>query len=203
MQRERMVRDTIQARGVHDPRVLQAMRQVPRHLFVPPALRASAYDDTPLPIGHEQTISQPYIVALMSELAEIGHGRCVLEIGTGSGYQTAVLTALGAEVYTLETRPELLEAARRSWSDAGVPPVQFRVGDGRLGWPEAAPFDAILVGAAATSVPPALLEQLHPDGRLVVPVGNDDVQELWVFEPTPWGEHRRRTVCRVLFVPLM
>ncbi len=195
-----MVRDQIQARGVRDARVLEVMRHVPRHRFVSPALAAQAYDDHPLPIGEGQTISQPYIVAVMSELAAIEPGERVLEIGTGSGYQAAVLSGLAAEVYSIEILPELAESARRLLAELGHDNVRVRTGDGHRGWPEAAPFDAILVTAAPPSVPPALEAQLAVGGRMVIPVG-DDSQTLRVLERTPSGL-RTRQVFAVRFVPM-
>jgi protein-L-isoaspartate(D-aspartate) O-methyltransferase len=181
--RERMVAEQIAARGVADARVLAAMRKVPRHEFVPADVRARAYDDSPLAIGHDQTISQPYIVALMTELAALGPGARVLEIGTGSGYQAAVLAEVAGAVYTIEILAPLARRAEATLSRLGYGRVHVRQGDGYRGWPEAAPFDAIVVTAAAPKVPPALLEQLADGGRLVMPVG-DREQHLEV--------HRRR-----------
>jgi protein-L-isoaspartate(D-aspartate) O-methyltransferase len=198
--RERMLAEQIAARGVADARVLAAMRKVPRHEFVPADVRARAYDDSPLAIGHDQTISQPYIVALMTELAALGPGARVLEIGTGSGYQAAVLAEVAGAVYTIEILAPLARRAEATLSRLGYGRVHVRQGDGYRGWPEAAPFDAIVVTAAAPKVPPALLEQLADGGRLVMPVG-DREQHLEV--------HRRRggrievkTVLPVRFVPL-
>ncbi len=200
-ERERMVADQIEARGVRDPRVLAAMRQVPRHEFVPRDLRAAAYRDHPLPIGHDQTISQPYIVAVMSELARVAPGDRVLEVGTGSGYQAAVLAALGAEVYSIELVAPLAERAAATLKRLGYGAVRTRTGDGYRGWPERAPFRAIVVTAAPPVVPPRLLDQLAVGGRLVIPVG-DAFQELQV--------HTRRedqveveSIFPVRFVPML
>ncbi|MEQ1503183.1 MAG: protein-L-isoaspartate(D-aspartate) O-methyltransferase [Myxococcota bacterium] len=201
-ERDRMV-DAIAQRDVITARVLDAMRAVPRHRFVPAALARSAYADAPLPIGDDQTISQPYVVAWIAELGRVGPGKRVLDVGTGSGYQAAVLAALGAEVYSIERIPALLARARETLVEAGFPQVQLRLGDGRLGWPEAAPFDAILVAAATDQVPPAWLDQLAPEGRLVLPLGTRDHQELVVLERTAWGTTRRTTHGGVAFVPLI
>jgi protein-L-isoaspartate(D-aspartate) O-methyltransferase len=176
--RERMVTEQVTRRGVRDARVLRAMGKVPRHRFVDEALSGRAYGDYPLPIGERQTISQPYMVALMTEALElVGHER-VLEIGTGSGYQTAVLAELCGKVYSIERIKGLADRAIRMLDSLGYYNVLVRVGDGSLGWREEAPFDAILVTAAAPSVPDALVEQLSPKGRLVVPVGDAYSQEL-------------------------
>jgi len=198
--REAMVRDTIAARGVKDGRTLAAMRQVPRHLFVPPALASQAYADYPLPIGHAQTISQPYIVAFMTEALGLEGGEKVLEVGTGSGYQAAVLAEIAAKVYTIEIVPELAEEARQRLARLGYDNVEVRAGDGYVGWPEAAPFDGILVTAAAPRVPQPLKEQLRDGGRLVLPVG-DEYQELVVI--TRRGDaFEERRVLSVRFVPM-
>jgi protein-L-isoaspartate(D-aspartate) O-methyltransferase len=176
--RERMVTEQVTRRGVRDARVLRAMGKVPRHRFVDEALSGRAYGDYPLPIGERQTISQPYMVALMTEALElVGHER-VLEIGTGSGYQTAVLAELCSKVYSIERIKGLADRAIRMLDSLGYYNVLVRVGDGSLGWREEAPFDAILVTAAAPTVPDALVEQLSPKGRLVVPVGDAYSQEL-------------------------
>jgi protein-L-isoaspartate(D-aspartate) O-methyltransferase len=197
---ERMVADQIASRGVRDPAVLEAMRTVPRHRFVPEADRVRAYDDGPLSIGLGQTISQPFIVALMTELAGVTPASRVLEVGTGCGYQTAVLAACAGEVWTVEIEPELSERAARTLAGLGVENVHQRVGDGSLGWPEASPFDAILVTAAPVEAPPALLDQLADGGRLVIPLGAGS-QDLCVF--TRDGEAiRRRSIIPVRFVLL-
>ena len=195
-----MVADQIVSRGVKDPAVLDAMRSVPRQLFVPENERARAYDDGPLSIGRGQTISQPYIVALMTELARVNPASRVLEVGTGCGYQTAVLAACAGSVWTIEIEPELAARAARTLAALDVSNVNRRVGDGSLGWPEAAPFDAILVTAAPADVPPALLDQLAAGGRLVIPLGTTS-QDLWVFTRHPDGI-RRESIIPVRFVLL-
>lgn len=197
-----MVDETIAARGIRDPHVLDAMRTVPREEFVPAARRAHAYADRPLPIGEGQTISQPYIVALMTELAAIAPGAKVLEVGTGSGYQAAVLAACGATVYSIEIVDALAERAKRDLARLGYAKVHVRSGDGYQGWPEHAPFDAILVTAAAPHVPPALLEQLRVGGRLVIPVGETGAeQSLQVHTRTENGA-TGHDVVPVRFVPM-
>ncbi|HKQ97050.1 MAG TPA: protein-L-isoaspartate(D-aspartate) O-methyltransferase [Candidatus Polarisedimenticolia bacterium] len=198
--RQRMVEEQIEARGVRDARVLEAMRTVPRHLFVPVAGRERAYDDAPLPIGWGQTISQPYIVAFMTEAATIGPGARVLEIGTGSGYQAAVLAAVGAEVWSIEILPELADRARDDLKAAGYAGVRVRTGDGWQGWPESAPFDAILVTAAPATVPQALVAQLKVGGRMVIPLGTG-TQELVRITRTARGDERE-TLLPVRFVPM-
>ena len=199
--RAEMVERQIEARGVKDERVLAALRRIPRHLFVPESQRAEAYADHPLPIGSGQTISQPYIVAFMTEQLQLTGKEKVLEIGTGSGYQTAVLSALVAKVYTIEIRPELAEQARSRLKALGIENVEVRTGDGWAGWPEEAPFDAILVTAAPEKVPPPLLAQLSTTGRMVIPVGGF-YQELKVVERTDRGS-RERSVLPVRFVPFV
>jgi protein-L-isoaspartate(D-aspartate) O-methyltransferase len=180
--------------------VLEAMRRVPRHLFLEPELRARAYDDGPLPIGEGQTISQPYVVASMTQALGLRGEERVLEVGTGCGYQTAVLAELAREVHSVEIVPALAARAREVLARLGYSGVRFRSGDGRLGWPEAAPFDAILVAAAPARIPPALLAQLAPGGRLVLPVGGAD-QSLVLVERTSAGLVQR-TLYPVRFVPL-
>ena len=199
-ERETMVREQIERRGVKDPRVLEAMRRVPREAFVPEAVRAEAYRDGPVPIGGGQTISQPYVVAYMSEAARIAPDDKVLEIGTGSGYQAAILAALGARVFSIEIRPELAERARRTLLETGYGRVRVMAGDGYRGWPEEAPFDAILVTAAPDAVPEPLLAQLKPGGRLVVPVGAG-TQELVRVTKTASGFDREKLML-VRFVPM-
>jgi protein-L-isoaspartate(D-aspartate) O-methyltransferase len=184
--RERMVAHQLRSRGIADERVLAAMRKVPRHEFVPPASRRLAYEDEPLPIGAGQTISQPYMVAAMTELARIGRHSRVLEVGTGSGYQAAVLAEIAREVYTIEIVETLARDAGRTLRRCGYGGVHVRHGDGYRGWTEAAPFDAIVVTAAPPAVPAALLDQLAPGGRLVIPVGTDE-QELQVHRRTADG----------------
>ena len=195
-----MVREQFEARGISDPRVLAALRKVPRELFVPPDRRDLAYEDRPLPIGHGQTISQPYIVALMTELAIAPGNRRALDVGTGSGYQAAVLAELVPEVYTIEFIPELAAAARVPLEKYGN--VRWRCGDGQEGWPEAAPFDAIIAACAALEIPEALIEQLAPGGRLVVPTGST-FQELVLVERDADGTLRRSTHGGVAFVPMV
>jgi len=195
-----MVDRDLVARGVDDPQVLEAMRQVPRHLFVPEAQRRHAYEDRPLPIGLQQTISQPYIVALMTALANVGPGDRVLEIGTGSGYQAAILSALARRVYSIEILEELSLRAQTVLRETGRNNIEFRVGDGYRGWPEAAPFDVILVTAAPPEVPQPLVEQLAQGGRMVIPVGTA-YQELLVLEKTANGLVGRRSI-PVRFVPM-
>lgn len=199
--RARMVEEQIVRRGVRDERVLRAMGTVPRHLFVPDYLRDSAYDDGPLPIGEEQTISQPYVVAFMSEAIRPQPADRVLEVGTGSGYQTAVLADLVGHVYSTEVRPRLAEAARARLAELGVSNVTLRAEDGSGGWPEEAPFDSILVTAAAPGVPEALVEQLGEGGRLVIPIGSGD-QELVRVTRGRDGLARERLL-PVRFVPLV
>jgi protein-L-isoaspartate(D-aspartate) O-methyltransferase len=198
--RDEMVREQIEARGIRDPRVLAALRAVPRHELVPESQRASAYADRPLPIGSGQTISQPYIVAYMSEALALAAGARVLEIGTGSGYQAAVLAELGAEVYSIEIVPELAQRAQRDLARLGYSRVQVREGDGYAGWPEAAPFDAILLTAAPERVPQPLLDQLAKGGRLIAPVG-ELVQELVRFTRGA-SEIREERLIPVRFVPM-
>jgi len=199
-QRERMVRDQIESRGVTDPAVLAAVRAVPRHRFVPEDVEPTAYADHPLPIGAGQTISQPFIVALMTELAEPAPDKRVLEVGTGSGYQAAVLAECFDRVFTIEIIPELGERASTLLRELGYDNVEVRVGDGFDGWPEEAPFDAIVVTAAPDTIPRPLLEQLAPDGRLVIPVGRGS-QDLVVVRRTADG-FERRIVTGVRFVPM-
>ena len=198
--RERMVAEQIAARDVKDPLVLAAMRRVPRHLFVPASARAQAYDDHPLPIGHAQTISQPYIVAFMTEALGLRGGETVLEIGTGSGYQAAVLAEIAGRVFTIEIVAPLAEEARERLKGLGYRTVQVRSGDGYRGWPEAAPFDAIMVTAAAPRIPEDLKQQLKEGGRLIIPIG-DESQELVVL--TRLGARfEERRVLPVRFVPM-
>jgi protein-L-isoaspartate(D-aspartate) O-methyltransferase len=170
--RERMVNEQIVARGIHDARVVDALRQVPRHRFVDPDQEGEAYEDNPLPIGESQTISQPYMVGLMSELLQLKGSERVLEIGTGSGYQTAILARLASIIYTVERLPGLVQRAERIWRILGIDNIRLRISDGTLGWPEEAPFQAILVTAGAPEIPKPLGEQLTIGGRLVIPVGD-------------------------------
>ena len=190
--------------GIRDARVLAAVEQVPRELFVPAALQEEAEADRPLPIGHGQTISQPFIVAFMTEALQLAGSERVLEVGTGSGYQTALLSLLARRVFSIEIVPELAAGAAAVLRGAlGLDNIDLRVGDGRLGWPEEAPFDRILVTAAPTSVPAPLLEQLSPDGRMVIPVGPDPgIQRLRLLERTGNGVERTVDLLPVRFVPL-
>ena len=182
-----MVETQIRARGVTDPRVLAAMGKVPRHLFIPRHLWDQAYSDYPLPIGEDQTISQPYIVALMTEALELAGPEKVLELGTGSGYQAAILAELAREVYTIERLAALTREAQQVITALGYTNVHLRVGDGTLGWPDATPFDAILVTAGSPQVPAPLVEQLAMGGRLVIPVGDRYSQTLTRVRRTPEG----------------
>ena len=199
--RERMVRDQIEARGVKDARTLAALRKVERHLFVPAEVAGLAYADHPLPIGDGQTISQPYIVAVMSEAIGLRGGEKVLEIGTGSGYQAAVLAEMGAQVYTMEIVPALARRARGTFARLGYRAVEAREGNGWAGWPEEAPFDAIVVTAAPPTIPDALKSQLRDGGRLVIPVGRD-VQELLLLTRRGDSFEEKRLLL-VRFVPLV
>ncbi|HXY39910.1 MAG TPA: protein-L-isoaspartate(D-aspartate) O-methyltransferase [Vicinamibacteria bacterium] len=199
-EREEMVATQVVARGVRDALTLAAMRKVPRHLFVPPAGVAQAYEDHPVPIGHGQTISQPYVVAFMTEVLGLTGGETVLEVGTGCGYQAAVLAEIASHVYTIEIVAPLAAEAEERLKRLGYAKVTVRAGDGYLGWPEAAPFDAIMVTAAAPRVPEPLKRQLKDGGRLVVPVG-EDWQELVLV--TRRGERfEERRVLPVRFVPM-
>lgn len=200
--RLRMVEDQLRARDIVDERVLEAMEHVPRELFVPEGERHRAYADAALPIGHGQTISQPYMVARICEALSLNGGERALDVGTGSGYQAAVLAELGADVHTIERLPELAEQARQNLAAAGYDQVQVHVGDGTLGLPEEAPFGAIAVAAAAPGLPRRLYDQLEPRGRLVVPVGGRWGQRLEVIVRSPEGPAIVRSVpCR--FVPLV
>jgi len=200
-EREEMVRTQIEARGVEDDRVLAALRSVPRHRFVPEHVRSSAYADTPLPIPGEQTISQPYIVAFMTEAAQIAEGDRCLEIGTGSGYQTAVLSELCREVYSVEYLPEVAAFGRGNLGALGYleRSVCLRVGDGYGGWPEHAPFDVIVVAAAPPRVPRPLLRQLSLGGRLLIPVGVDREQNLELWTRQRPGDSRSAFSKQILF----
>jgi protein-L-isoaspartate(D-aspartate) O-methyltransferase len=199
--RERMVETQIRARDVRNPAVLQAMGRVPRHLFVPDDVRPFAYDDRPLPIGRGQTISQPYIVAYMTEALQLAPAHTVLEIGTGSGYQAAILADIVKHVYSIEIVAELAESARRALTQAGVRNVEVRTANGYLGWPDRAPFDRIIVTAAPAEIPQALVDQLAPGGIMVVPVGTSH-QEMVVVTKTPGGIIQQRTI-EVRFVPMV
>jgi protein-L-isoaspartate(D-aspartate) O-methyltransferase len=198
--RERMVAEQIEARGVRDPPTLAALRKVPRHLFVPPSMLAHAYADHPLPIGHDQTISQPYIVAFMTEALGLKGGETVLEVGTGSGYQAAVLAEIAARVYTIEIVEPLADEARGRLRRLGVTNVEVRAGDGYQGWPEAAPFAGILVTAAAPRIPEPLKAQLQDGGRLVIPVG--DLEQELIVLTRRGSDYEERRVLPVRFVPM-
>jgi protein-L-isoaspartate(D-aspartate) O-methyltransferase len=201
--RARMVREQLVARGITEARVLEAMARVPRHEFVPAGPRGEAYEDWPLPIGHGQTISQPYIVAFMTAALEPKAEDRVLEIGTGSGYQAAVLSGLVAEVYTVEIVPPLAQRAEADLRRLGYGNVKVRAGDGYLGWPEAAPFDAIIVTCAPEKVPQALVDQLKAGGRMIIPVGSPwGAQELVLLRKGPGGLERQ-VILPVRFVPMV
>jgi len=200
--REEMVRDQIEKRGIKDPRVLAAMRKVPRHLFVPKNLRSKAYTDRPLPIGDGQTISQPYIVALMTEALSLTASSRVLEIGTGSGYQAAVLSAVAGEVYTIEIKAKLYEKAARTLRALQFDTVKTRLGDGYYGWSDQAPFDAVMITAAVDHIPPPLLRQLKNGGRLVLPLGNPFSYQNLVLVTKHAEDYTVKQITGVLFVPL-
>ncbi|HEY9783891.1 MAG TPA: protein-L-isoaspartate(D-aspartate) O-methyltransferase, partial [Candidatus Obscuribacterales bacterium] len=199
-ERTEMVRSQIAARGVRQSDVLEAMKSIPRHEFVPKFLQDSAYEDTPLPIGHGQTISQPYIVAFMTEALKLRPGDRVLEIGTGSGYQAAVLAKLCKEVYTIEIVEPLAQQASATLARLGFKNVHVKAGDGYKGWPEYAPFDAIMVTAAPDHIPEALTEQLGENGRLVIPVGKDSQNLILITKAG--GKLSRETILPVRFVPM-
>jgi protein-L-isoaspartate(D-aspartate) O-methyltransferase len=198
--RTRMVDEQLAARDIKDPRVLAAMRRVPRHEFVPEAMRGNAYMDSPLPIGHDQTISQPYIVAFMTEALQLDPSHRVLEIGTGSGYQAAILGELVKEVYTIEIVAPLADRARATLKQLGYTNVQVRTGNGYLGWPDQAPFDRVMVTAAPDAIPQPLIEQLAIGGLMAIPVGVGD-QELLILRRTDKGMETLRTL-PVRFVPM-
>jgi protein-L-isoaspartate(D-aspartate) O-methyltransferase len=198
--RRQMVDQQLEARDIRDRRVLDVMRKVARHLFVPEAQRTRAYEDTPLPIGYDQTISQPYIVAYMTQALDVRSEHRVLEIGTGSGYQAAILAALAGRVYTIEIVEPLAAQARTTLATLGYRNVEVRTGNGYLGWPEQAPFDRIMVTAAPRDVPPALVQQLKVGGLMAIPVG-DIIQELRILRRTATGMETLRTL-PVRFVPM-
>ena len=201
-ERERMVAVQIEARGVRDERVLAAMRSVPRHRFIPSDERARAYQDRPLPIGLSQTISQPYVVAMMTEVLGLGPGSKVLEIGTGSGYQAAVLAEITPHVFTIEIVRPLGERAQRTLAELNYDSVRCRIGDGYFGWPEEAPFDAIIVTAAPGFVPPKLFEQLAEGGRMCLPVGERSWNQELLLVTKQGGREVRRELGGVRFVPM-
>jgi protein-L-isoaspartate(D-aspartate) O-methyltransferase len=200
-ERENMVSVQIAGRGIVDERILKAMRTIPRHLFVPQENQQNAYEDFPLPIGYQQTISQPYIVAFMTNILDLQGNEQVLEVGTGSGYQAAVLSLLVKKVHTLERIPELADRARQTLQVLGIKNVEVHVGDGSLGWPQDAPYQAILVTAAAPAAPQALLDQLETGGRMIIPVGGQfqQVLELWRKETEGL---KSESILPVAFVPL-
>lgn len=200
-ERKRMVEEQIARRGLHEPRLLAAFEATPRHLFVPPEYRYLAYSDGPLPIGYGQTISQPYIVALMTDLLELRGDERVLEIGTGSGYQAAILGHMAGEVHTVEIVPDLARQAEKMLKRLRLRSVHCHVGDGSLGWPQAAPYRGIVMTAAAPAAPPVLLEQLEDGGRMVLPVGGRGFQELelWLRQGVKFTH---KVITGVAFVPL-
>jgi protein-L-isoaspartate(D-aspartate) O-methyltransferase len=200
--RLQMVRSQIESRGVRNARVLEAMRNVPRHLFVDKALEGQAYQDHPLPIGEGQTISQPYIVALMTELLDPQPEQRVLEIGTGSGYQAAVLSPLVKEVYSIEIKEPLYRSATETLGRLGFANVRTRHGDGYFGWPEAQPFDSIIITAAVDHVPPPLLQQLRDGGRMVLPLGHPFGYQNLVLVTKEGSDYRLEQVLGVIFVPM-
>jgi protein-L-isoaspartate(D-aspartate) O-methyltransferase len=201
--RKRMVETQIIARGITDRRVIDAMLKIPRHLFVQEAMASQAYNDTSLPIGERQTISQPYMVAIMSELLELTGIERVLEIGTGSGYQAAILSQLARRVYTIERIPSLASRARKLFDTLGLTNISMKIDDGTVGWATEAPFDAIIVTAGAPEIPQALVGQLSPEGRLLVPVGDQDSQLLTLVRKSAAGDLtvEKSTPCR--FVKLI
>jgi protein-L-isoaspartate(D-aspartate) O-methyltransferase len=201
--RARMVRDQMASRDISDRRVLEVLGRVPRHLFVSPDYRNQAYEDYPLPIDEGQTISQPYIVALMTQCLNLQGGEKVLEIGTGSGYQAAVLSGLGTRVFTIEIRESLAAQAARTLADLGYEGVKVRQADGYFGWPEEAPFDAIIVTCAANHVPPPLLEQLKEGGRLVIPLGSTLYVQTLTLITKLEGKPRVKHISGVRFVPMI
>lgn len=201
--RRTMVDKHIKPRGVRDPEVLAAMLAVPRHLFVEEALRDQAYGDYPLPIGEKQTISQPYIVAMMTEALQLASQDRVLEIGTGSGYQAAILAQIVSRVFSIERLPDLARRARKVLDSIGCPNVQIRVGDGTLGWPEEAPFNAIIVTAGAPQIAEAYYQQLAVGGRLVIPVGGSDAQRLYRVTRVAPDQYHQEDLLGCRFVPLI
>ncbi|MGC8667323.1 MAG: protein-L-isoaspartate(D-aspartate) O-methyltransferase [Chthonomonadales bacterium] len=201
--RARMVREQLEARDVHDRRVLEAMLRVPRHRFVPEALRNHAYEDRPQPIGADQTISQPLMVGIMTELLHLYGDEHVLEVGTGSGYQTAILAELSASVVSIERVPELAERARNLLEALGYRNIEIHVGDGSLGYAPRAPYDRILVTAAAPYIPPPLIQQLAPRGRLVAPIGNENLQMLTIAYKDAGGRVFTDECGECMFVPLI
>jgi protein-L-isoaspartate(D-aspartate) O-methyltransferase len=203
-ERARLVRESMEARGIRNPAVLRAMRDTPRHEFMPQEVRRFAYEDRAVPIGHEQTISQPSLVAFMTETLDVSKHHRVLEIGTGSGYQAAVLAAIAKEVYTIEIVPDLAKSSAATLKRLGHRNVFTREGNGYQGWPEQAPFDRIILTAAPPELPPALVDQLRPGGKLLAPVGRTPLeQELMLVEKSKSGKLTRRSVLPVRFVPMV
>lgn len=202
--RKLMIKNQLQSRGIRDDAVLEVMRSVERHNFVPENYRDRAYSDGPLPIGHGQTISQPYIVAFMTEQLQVSSQHKVLEIGTGSGYQAAILGELAKHVFTIEIIPELAEGAKNILNHLSYKNITVRAGDGYKGWPKEAPFERIMVTAAPTEVPQTLVDQLAPGGRMILPVGAQFlVQYLWVIEKDDQGTVRKEKILPVRFVPMV
>lgn len=202
-ERRRMVEEQIEGRDVNDPTVLEAMLKVERHLFIPPDNQNEAYEDFPLPIGEEQTISQPYIVAYMTEVLKLDRDKKVLEVGTGCGYQTAILSEVAGEVYTIERIPELSKKASRLLMSFGYNNIHYLAGNGFYGWPEHAPYDGILVTCAPKFIPQSLTAQLAPGGRMVIPVGMSGYQELLLIRKDKAGNTTERVLCGVRFVPMI
>ena len=200
--RMHMVQTTIIERGISDPKILSAMQSVPRHCFVPHDLVSASYSDRPLPIGEGQTISQPYVVALMTEILQLAKDQRVLEIGTGSGYQAAVLAQITRHVYSIEIKQKLYEKSSNTLKSLGYNTIQLRQGDGYFGWPEAAPFDAIMITAAVDHIPPPLLKQLKDGGRLVLPLGNPFSYQNLVLVTKQDNDLIVKQITGVLFVPM-
>jgi protein-L-isoaspartate(D-aspartate) O-methyltransferase len=198
-----MVENDIAGRGITDNRVLKAMKKVKRHLFVPPSVRRASYSDHPLPIGEGQTISQPYIVALMTEELKLSGGERVLEIGTGSAYQAAILAEIVADVWTIEIRKRLAETAERRLNDLGYKNAKVKYGDGYYGWEEEGPFDAIMVTAAANHIPPPLIKQLKEGGRLIIPVGSTTYYQTLTLVTKVKGNLEVKHISGVVFVPMV
>jgi protein-L-isoaspartate(D-aspartate) O-methyltransferase len=204
VRRSRMIREQIASRGIKNPEVLRVMGEIPRHLFVPANVREQAYEDRPVPIGHGQTISQPFIVGFMTELLDVQGRHRILEIGTGSGYQAAILSKLAREVFTMEIVPELAQSAEVLFRRLGYKNIFVRSGNGYLGWPEASPFDRIIVTAAPPEIPQVLIDQLKPGGRLLAPVGISPAnQQIVMVEKTKDGKVVERAVLPVRFVPMV
>lgn len=202
MLRENMVNSQIKARGINDEKILQSMRKIPRHLFVPEQQRTYSYEDFPLPIGEGQTISQPHIVALMTEMLQLQENNKVLEIGTGSGYQTAILSKIAKEVYTVEKIEHLGLKAEKLFEELGYKNIKVKIGDGTEGWNEYAPYDGIIVTAGSPQIPKPLIEQLSENGRIVIPIGDAFSQDLIVAQKIK-GKLIKKIVCGCVFVPLI